>query len=136
MEKDVILDRLKKKGGRITRQREILIDIILKNEFTSCKEIYYEATRLFPDIGMATIYRTVSALEEIGALNKSNIWCMKEQKPVEAEECLVRLEDDTLIQLDASSLNQVIEKGMEESGFLNGKRVRHVLVRQSAAAVG
>lgn len=135
MEKDIILERLKQKGGRITRQRELLIDIILKNEYTSCKEIYYEAVKLFPDIGMATIYRTVTALEEVGALNKSNIWCMKERKPVEAEECLVRLEDNTLIQLDAAALSRVIEKGMEESGFLKGKRVRTVLVKQGETEV-
>ena len=130
MERELILERLKRRGGRITRQRELLIDIILNNEFTCCKEIYYEAAKLFPDIGMATVYRTVSVLEEIGALNKSCIWCMKEKKPVEAEECLVRLEDNTLIQLDAASLNRVIEKGLQESGLLNGKSVRTVQVNQ------
>lgn len=130
VEKDTILKQLKANGGRITRQRKILIDIILEKEFTNCKEIYYDVSKILPGIGMATIYRTIRALEEAGALCKSNIYRRKAQEPVKAEECLVCLEDDTLIRLDASSLNSVIEKGMEEKGYLNGKRVRTVLVQQ------
>ena len=38
-----MLQRLKEKGCRITKQRKILIDIILQGECTSCKEIYYKA---------------------------------------------------------------------------------------------
>ena len=130
MEKDIILKRLKANGGRITRQREILIDIILKKEFTNCKEIYYDVSKVLPGIGMATIYRTVRALEEAGALCKSNIRRKKAQEPIEADGCLVCLEDDTLIQLEAPLLHHVIEKGMEGTGVLKGKRVRTVLVQQ------
>ncbi|MGN0159200.1 MAG: transcriptional repressor [Brotaphodocola sp.] len=129
LEKDIILKRLSENGGRITKQRELLIDIILKKEFANCKEIYYDAVKFIPDIGMATIYRTVNALEEVGALRKNNISCMK-KKSVRAEECLIQLEDDTTIRLDARSLNHVIERGMEESGLLKGKRVRNVLVEK------
>lgn len=124
------MERLKGNGGRITKQRELLIDLILRKELTNCKEIYYEAVKLLPDIGMATIYRTVNALEKVGALHKDNLYLLKNLEPVEAEECLVRLEDDTLIRLDAPSLSQVIEKGMKESGVMNGKRVRTVLVKK------
>ena len=129
MKKEMILKRLKMKGGRITRQRELLIDIILKNEFSSCKEIYYDAVKVLPEIGMATIYRTVSALEEIGALRKQNICCVGRREPAEVKECVIRLEDDTLVTLNESLLNQVIESGMAESGLLQGKRVKTVLVR-------
>ncbi len=129
MQRDIILERLRKRGCRITRQRELLIDIILQEDCMNCKEIYYSAVKKLPKIGMATIYRTVSALEEIGALHKRSIYRLKRQETVKAEECLIRLEDDTCIKLDAASLNYVIEKGMQESGVLKGKRVRMVLVK-------
>ena len=39
--KDEIIEQLKQNGCRITRQRKILIDIILENDCASCKEIFY-----------------------------------------------------------------------------------------------
>lgn len=135
MQKDLILKSLAEKGGRITKQREILIDIILKGECMNCKEIYYKAAKQLPHIGMATIYRTVGTLEEIGALERRNIRCMKVQEPAEASECVVHLEDDTMIRLDAVSLNRVIERGMQDSGMLKGRRVRNVLVKRNEMEV-
>ena len=61
--KSCILQELKKKGCRITNQRKILIDIILRDECCSCKEIYYQAIKEDPDIGMATVYRMIKTLE-------------------------------------------------------------------------
>ena len=41
MRKDIIMQKLRDKGYRITKQRQILIDIILDNDCSSCKEIFY-----------------------------------------------------------------------------------------------
>ena len=60
-----MLQRLKEKGCRITKQRKILIDIILQGECTSCKEIYYKAAEKDPSIGAATVYRMINLMEEI-----------------------------------------------------------------------
>ena len=38
-QKDIIIQKLKNRGCRITRQRKVLLDIILGEECTSCKEI-------------------------------------------------------------------------------------------------
>jgi len=51
-DRDYILDRLKKKGLRITNQRKLLIDILLKNECSCCKEIYYEAVKVILRSGL------------------------------------------------------------------------------------
>lgn len=72
-ERDMIFKKLKEKGCRITKQRRILVDIILNNECSSCKEIYYLATKEDGNIGMATIYRMLNTLEEIGAISRKNI---------------------------------------------------------------
>ena len=68
--KEMIVERLKENGCRITKQRLMLIDIILENECQSCKEIYYKAAQIDHKIGVATVYRMVNALEEIGAINR------------------------------------------------------------------
>ena len=43
MQKDMILQKLKESGCRITRQRKMLLDVILNEDCSSCKEIYYNA---------------------------------------------------------------------------------------------
>ena len=73
MQKDMILQMLKKRGCRITKQRMMLLDIILEEDCSCCKEIYYKASKLDPKIGTATVYRMINTLEEIGATITINI---------------------------------------------------------------
>ena len=74
MQKDVVIRELKKRGCRITKQRRMLLEVILENECSCCKEIYYNASRLDPGIGSATVYRMVNLLEEIGAISRRNMY--------------------------------------------------------------
>ena len=73
-EKEAILCELKKRGGRITCQRKILLDIILEEPCSCCKEIYCKAIKKDPAIGIATVYRMVSSLEEIGAISRKKMY--------------------------------------------------------------
>ena len=43
MQREEILERLREQGCRITKQRQLLLDIILQEECTCCKEIYFLA---------------------------------------------------------------------------------------------
>lgn len=72
--KGFILQELKKNGCRITSQRRLLIDIILQDECSSCKEIYYQAAKQDPTIGMATVYRLLKTLEEAGLIQRKNMY--------------------------------------------------------------
>jgi Fur family transcriptional regulator, ferric uptake regulator len=74
MQKDIILQMLKKKGCRITKQRMMLLDIILEEDCSCCKEIYYKASKIDPKIGTATVYRMINTLEEIGAISRKNMY--------------------------------------------------------------
>ena len=73
MQKEMIIRKLKERGCRITKQRLILLDIILEGECSSCKEIHYKATKLDDSIGTATVYRMINTLEDIGAISKKGI---------------------------------------------------------------
>ena len=72
--KEEIIAKLKESGCRITKQRLMLIDIILENECSSCKEIFYKASKTDEKIGVATVYRMINALEEIGAISRKNMY--------------------------------------------------------------
>ena len=65
MQKENIIQKLKERGCRITKQRLMLLDIILEENCSCCKEIYYRASRIDPIIGTATVYRMINKLEDI-----------------------------------------------------------------------
>lgn len=70
MARDVVIQRLKENGCRITKQRLMLLDIILKEDNSSCKEIYYKAAAADIKIGAATVYRMINTSEEIGVVTR------------------------------------------------------------------
>ncbi len=74
MQREIVIQRLKEQGCRITKQRMVLLDIILNENCSSCKEIYYKASRIDSKIGTATVYRMINTLEEIGAINRRNMY--------------------------------------------------------------
>ena len=125
MQRSAIMNRLRQAGCRITKQRKIILDIILQEECTCCKEIYFLASKRDPNIGMATIYRMINLLEEIGALKRKRAYRIcNEESPVHI--CSVKLDDYTSIRLDGEKLRKVIEKGMESFGYLHDRRVRSI----------
>lgn len=104
--KEQIVEKLKENGCRITKQRRMLIDIILENDCSSCKEIFYKASRADEKIGVATVYRMINALEEIGAISRKNMY--KVECPEECRQeggCIITLDDDN-VSSDRSELEQ------------------------------
>ncbi|MGP1613157.1 MAG: Fur family transcriptional regulator [Catonella sp.] len=70
MTSEQVIERLKNDGCRITKQRKLIIDIIMNNNFNSCKDIYYQVTKKDKTIGMATVYRMIRQLEDMGIVNR------------------------------------------------------------------
>ena len=127
--KDEIIEKLKQNGCRITRQRKILIDIILENDGASCKEIFYKASQEDGKIGAATVYRMINALEEIGAISRKNMYRVECGKTCSGEGgCEIILEDDTICRLSKEKLDQIIREGIRQYGYLStGKKVSKII---------
>ena len=70
---------LQQSGKRITQQRKILLDVILNGEWECCKEIYYEAVKRDSSIGMATVYRMMTTLEEIGVIERRCVFRVRDE---------------------------------------------------------
>lgn len=69
-DQEVVLYELRRQGKRVTGQRKLILEIILSQDWESCKDIYYEATKVDASIGIATVYRMLDTLEELGVLQK------------------------------------------------------------------
>ncbi len=70
---EAVIRQLKENGHRITAQRKLLIQIILENECSSCKEISFAAKEKDRKVGMATVYRMVQLLEDMELIHKEMV---------------------------------------------------------------
>lgn len=128
MQKDMIIEKLREQGCRITKQRLVLLDIILGEECSCCKEIYYKASKMDSRIGSATVYRMINTLEEIGAISRKNMYkiacgenCMMENA------CTIALNDGTTVDLSAKEWYQVIRSGLIACGYADDQMVQSVM---------
>ena len=77
-EKDRVLEMFRQKGMRVTKQRILLLDIIFEKEYTSCKEVYYQARKRDKSIGIATVYRMLNTLRELGVFQEHTPYRLSE----------------------------------------------------------
>ena len=126
MQKDRIVDKLKENGCRITKQRMILLDVILSGNCTSCNEIYYKASKLDPKIGTATVYRMVNLLEQIGAISRVNLYEVNCESGTKQEEHVIELDDSSVRVLTEPEWMRVIERGLRACGYIDRQNVRTV----------
>jgi Fur family ferric uptake transcriptional regulator len=126
MQKELIIEKLKEKGCRITRQRKILLDIILEGNCTCCKEIHYKAAKKDDAIGMATVYRMVSILEEIGAVSRNSVLGFPDCDRCRGNrDCRIEFEDGTVLSLPAEKWREVVETGLKQCGYGKGKSLKN-----------
>lgn len=66
---------LKQRGYKLTPQRRAILDGLVKNEgkHLTVEEIYDEVKIECPEIGLATVYRTVLLLEEMGIIYRLDL---------------------------------------------------------------
>ena len=70
---DQIVFRLREKGMRITPQRvAVLKTLIGNNEHLSAESIYDRVRADYPMIGLATVYKTIAMLKEMGEITELN----------------------------------------------------------------
>jgi Fur family transcriptional regulator, ferric uptake regulator len=68
-------NNLKSKGYKLTPQRRAIVDIIIRKEgnHLTTEELYDSVKKECPEIGLATVYRTVQLLEELGIICRLNL---------------------------------------------------------------
>ena len=64
---------LRSSGKRITPERELLLRIIENHAHLDAEEIYRIAQKDRPQIGLATVYRTLTLLKELGIVRTTDL---------------------------------------------------------------
>ena len=141
-QRELIISQLRESGCRITKQRLTILDIILNGDPSCVKEIYREAAKIDKNIGSATVYRMVNTLEEIGVINRKNMYqvdcsnCVVQCDDADCDEaCLggsciacetnvvVTLDDDSKIVLNRDDLQEVLYEGLKAKGRISSQKI-------------
>ncbi|WP_026652383.1 Fur family transcriptional regulator [Butyrivibrio proteoclasticus] len=70
MSNEQIIKALKDSGMRITKQRQVVAGVIAENDGASCKDICCMARKRDNSIGIATVYRMIKTLEDLGVIER------------------------------------------------------------------
>lgn len=127
-----ILSLLKDRGFRLTDQRKNIINIIVNEEYSCCKEIYILAHKKDPSIGVATVYRMINVLEDIGAISRSKIQknsCNGRCCDMKGG-CTVITDKSKQIILSEEDIQEALKYIMEKNGYANVEEIKAVLVNQ------
>ncbi len=118
---DHMLERLKEKGFRITPQRVAIVEILAKSwAHPGVDQIYREVTKKFPTTSLATVYKTITLLKELGEVMEmgfgggSNRYDGKNPNPHPHIMCV---KCKSITDPDLSSLNEMSKELSEETGY-------------------
>lgn len=121
--KNQIVDELKANGHRITFQRRLILDTILSNETLMIKEVYYNVRKKDKSIGLATVYRFINILQDVGIIDENEKFTFvnsNSDENIECGDCSVTLQSGEVIRIDCCELysavkNILISKGYNEN---------------------
>ena len=121
-EKDMILEKFRNRGMRITKQRRLILDIVFEQDCTSCKEIYYQASKRDKNIGIATVYRMVNALTELGVFQTNVPYRLTGRSAQD-------LKNHHEVDFDAEEWNRVLTYALRQKGYHNVQDIDQVILK-------
>ena len=132
--KKLIMNELQKRKCRITAQRDLIVDIILENQCACCKEIYYQAVERDSSIGIATVYRMLALLEDIGLIDRKNMYQIQSKQlvPSEKTECesqqqIVFLHENNQVELLDANWYNAIKAHLKSKGMIQDEEISIVI---------
>ena len=68
---NIWLQKLKESGQRLTRQRRVIVEVLLSaDRALEPIEVYDLGRKSYPNLGLVTVYRTLDNLDKLGLLQK------------------------------------------------------------------
>lgn len=116
---EYLKEKLKAQGCKLTPQRRSILDVIIDNggSHLSAEEIYEMVKKKCPEIGLATVYRTMQMFDEIGIVYKHNFDDGRSRYELQNNEDhqhhhLICINCGKVIEVEEDLLEQ-LEKGIE-----------------------
>lgn len=132
-DKETIYQMLRDNGLRLTNQRKLIVDIIVNEEYSCCKEVYILAHKRDSSIGIATVYRMLNVLEELGAIQRKNLQkaaCTGRCCDMKGG-CTIVTDQSKQIILSEEDLQEALKYIVEKNGYANVEEIKAVLINQA-----
>ncbi len=71
---DTLKAQLSEQGYKLTRQRQAVVEVVTQTHTRlSAAEVFVQAQRVCPDLGLTTVYRTLEILEQMGVIRRMHL---------------------------------------------------------------
>ncbi len=118
---NIWLQKLKENGQRITRQRSVIVEVLLSvDRALEPIEVYDLGRKSYPNLGLVTVYRTLENLENLSLLKKVHQpeGCNRYIKSAHGHQHLVICTScGKVAYFDGFDLKQQFENVSDELGF-------------------
>lgn len=112
---------LRDAGLRVTQQRMIVLSVLMDSvDHPTADELFARTKEIDGSVSFATVYRTLSALEEAGLVRKLNF----EQDPARFEitpaaehDHMVDVESGEVIEVSSEEINRLRQAQLEKMGY-------------------
>lgn len=127
-EKDQILALFRQKGMRVTKQRKLILDIVFEYDCISCKEIYYQALKTDKNVGIATVYRMVNALADLGVFQANAPYRLAKQPETGAGNgCRIVLKNHTIIEFEQCEWQNLLTEALRRKGYVGEAQIEEMV---------
>lgn len=118
-------EQLKKRGCKLTSQRKAILDVIEKNrdKHLSTDEIHELVRKTHPEIGLATVYRTLILLDDMNIIRKLDLddgfsrYELNKLNEVHNHPHLICLECNTVFEADEDLVDSIEDAVLKKYGF-------------------
>lgn len=116
-----LTDALRESGIRITRQRRLLLDIVSRSEdHPDAVELHRRAAQEMPGISLSTVYRTLSALEEHGVIQRhqfQNDAARFERADGDHHDHMIDLDSGEVVEFHSDQIERLQAQLAAEAGY-------------------
>lgn len=118
-----LVDKYKDSGMRLTHQRKVILGVIAEaDDHPDVDTLYRRASAIYSLISLATVYRTVGALEQAGIIEKLDIGDGKARYEIAGQH------HDHLIDMDSGEIYEFHDAELEKMKVEIAKRMGFSLV--------
>ena len=125
--KERVLEEFRRQGFRITKQRKLILDILLNHRFECKKAICYYVHQMDPTIGTATVYRMLQVLEQMGLLCPENSYKVHVGGEELEKVCIIIMKNQEKIVLSQEEWEGAFRESLERLGY-HSQEIEKVII--------
>lgn len=114
-------DELREAGIRITKPRKVILEILTQaSDHPDAMEIFRRAVKVDKSISLATVYRTMKMLEDLGAVHRHSFEggpARFENADAEHHDHLIDLDTGDVIEFHSERIEQLQQQIADELGY-------------------